>query len=583
MKNENKKYKLTKETINVLFGHTLYRIKATKTFTAADGSVIKKGQKGGFIEKEENLSHEDRCWIFDNAKVYGNAKVIGSGYLHDNAQAFDNAIIEGRLYDNAKAYGNAKVMGNKVMDNNFFNTVGELHDNTKVFDNANVSGRFFNNVKVYGDAHVLGSHISDDSIIYGNAVVKNSVINNKCVIKDYAQINKSEILDNATICGAAKIFLSSIHDNCIIKDKSIVIESTIKDDVVISENANINTSDISNCAEISGKACIKYSIIKDNVKISDRAHVENATCNNNVVINKDAVVRVINNDLLNKINETSPFSSNYNVEKKMIEDLRNLVIIEDDAVITDSVKINVNVNIKGTTIICGNVDFNSCKELTGYFPRTINSNDKISSNEDMIKLSIKKYELTNDTIELEGCILSRIRALRDFGDIKAGELGGYIEKEENLSHDGNCWVKDNAKVYNFAKVLDDAEVKGNAILKYGAVVCNNACIKDDAILNGMSIVSDGAIIGGDTKVGYNAKISGYVSIVDVIEIDNVNICSYNDLMVYKINHPPKLSEDFIKSHMCTRANAIDWNIINKNTKENNFKKNTNISTDDIER
>ncbi|MBB4077294.1 hypothetical protein GGR08_001625, partial [Bartonella fuyuanensis] len=31
------------------------------------------------------------------------------------------------------------------------------------------------------------------------------------------------------------------------------------------------------------------------------------------------------------------------------------------------------------------------------------------------------------------------QALKDFDDIKAGDLGGFIEKEVNLSHDGNCW------------------------------------------------------------------------------------------------------------------------------------------------
>lgn len=45
----------------------------------------------------------------------------------------------------------------------------------------------------------------------------------------------------------------------------------------------------------------------------------------------------------------------------------------------------------------------------------------------------KKYELIDETQEWNGRILHRIRALADFGDVKAGELGGWIEKEENLS------------------------------------------------------------------------------------------------------------------------------------------------------
>ena len=51
----------------------------------------------------------------------------------------------------------------------------------------------------------------------------------------------------------------------------------------------------------------------------------------------------------------------------------------------------------------------------------------------------KKYELTDETIDVDGHILHRIKAIRDFDNVKVGELGGYIEKESNLSHNGK-WV-----------------------------------------------------------------------------------------------------------------------------------------------
>ena len=47
---------------------------------------------------------------------------------------------------------------------------------------------------------------------------------------------------------------------------------------------------------------------------------------------------------------------------------------------------------------------------------------------------MKKFELTTDRIEENGTALYRIKALIDFGDVKASDLGGYVEKEENLSH-----------------------------------------------------------------------------------------------------------------------------------------------------
>ena len=75
----------------------------------------------------------------------------------------------------------------------------------------------------------------------------------------------------------------------------------------------------------------------------------------------------------------------------------------------------------------------------------------------------KKYELLlEDKIEYKRKTLYRIRALRDFSNVKAGDIGGYIESEKNLSHNGNCWIYDNAWVFGDAKVYDNARVYGSA-------------------------------------------------------------------------------------------------------------------------
>lgn len=71
---------------------------------------------------------------------------------------------------------------------------------------------------------------------------------------------------------------------------------------------------------------------------------------------------------------------------------------------------------------------------------------------------MKKYELTDEKIELFGRKLFRIKALKSFGNVKKGELGGYVEKEENLDQTGNAWVGGNAEVHGNAEVRDDAEV-----------------------------------------------------------------------------------------------------------------------------
>lgn len=75
---------------------------------------------------------------------------------------------------------------------------------------------------------------------------------------------------------------------------------------------------------------------------------------------------------------------------------------------------------------------------------------------------MKKYELTAEFIEKWGKKLFRIKALISFGSVEAGELGGYVEKEDNLAQNGNAWVCGNAEVYGNAWVCGNARVCGNA-------------------------------------------------------------------------------------------------------------------------
>lgn len=75
---------------------------------------------------------------------------------------------------------------------------------------------------------------------------------------------------------------------------------------------------------------------------------------------------------------------------------------------------------------------------------------------------MQKYKFTGETKEVYGCTLHQIVCVTAFASVAAGEVGGYIEKEVNLSQDGNAWVFGNAEVFG------DAEVCGDAILRRGS-------------------------------------------------------------------------------------------------------------------
>ena len=91
-----------------------------------------------------------------------------------------------------------------------------------------------------------------------------------------------------------------------------------------------------------------------------------------------------------------------------------------------------------------------------------------------------KYELTDETIDVSGTTLHRIKALKDFGNVKKGELGGYVESEYNLSQIGNCWVYGNARVCGDAELCGNAKVCGNARVCGNAEVCGNAKVCGNA-------------------------------------------------------------------------------------------------------
>ena len=131
---------------------------------------------------------------------------------------------------------------------------------------------------------------------------------------------------------------------------------------------------------------------------------------------------------------------------------------------------------------------------------------------------MKKYEVVY--CEGDGHY-HRIRALRDIGaDVKAGDIGGRISRQLNLSQKGECWIYDdavagdNSRVYENAELRKNAFVGGNAKIRGtalvtdlgavtgSAVVCGNAVVKDRGVAKGNSCLYGHAIVEGRTVCSY---------------------------------------------------------------------------------
>lgn len=133
-----------------------------------------------------------------------------------------------------------------------------------------------------------------------------------------------------------------------------------------------------------------------------------------------------------------------------------------------------------------------------------------------------KYRLTGETKLWFDRTLYRIRALIDIQKhgVKKGDLGGWVETEENLSQDGAAWIGGLASVYDAAQVCDGALVSGSALVYEaarisglaqvcdGAQVSGAAVVRETARVSGAALVSGSAVVSGSARVGGKAVVSG---------------------------------------------------------------------------
>ena len=114
----------------------------------------------------------------------------------------------------------------------------------------------------------------------------------------------------------------------------------------------------------------------------------------------------------------------------------------------------------------------------------------------------QKYELTARSCEVDGRTLRQIRALRDVAGVGRGDFGGWLESEDNLSQEGDCWVGDAARVYA------EARVTGCAVVDGAARVVDRARVEGFAWVTGAAVVSGEALVVGSAFVEAAGRVSG---------------------------------------------------------------------------
>jgi uncharacterized protein with PIN domain len=183
-------------------------------------------------------------------------------------------------------------------------------------------------------------------------------------------------------------------------------------------------------------------------------------------------------------------------------------------------------------------------------------------------VSKRKYEFTGHTIKRDNKVLKQIKRISD------GLIGGYIESEANLSHEGDCFVygnarvfgqalvfgnarvSENARVYGQALVFENARVSGRALVYgdarvYGqALVFGNALVYGDAQVYGDAWVSENAWVYGQALVFENARVSGRALVYGDAQVSgralvSVGTLNKTPIHISGLKHPITISDTHI--------------------------------------
>ena len=137
---------------------------------------IRSGDLGGWLEKEENLSHEGDCVVLEEAMVYQDARIYGKAVVYQKARIYGSATIhenacvfgEARIYEHAKVSGSAE-----VWDRSNIHGESYISGTARVYEKADVSGSTY----IYGTARIHGrAHISGKAHIFGSAEVRDNAL-----------------------------------------------------------------------------------------------------------------------------------------------------------------------------------------------------------------------------------------------------------------------------------------------------------------------------------------------------------------------------------------------------------------------
>lgn len=117
----------------------------------------------------------------------------------------------------------------------------------------------------------------------------------------------------------------------------------------------------------------------------------------------------------------------------------------------------------------------------------------------------RKYKIT-DIVHSAYPKLHRIQALRDINEeVKKGDLGGFVQREWNLSQSGTSWIYEDAICEDLARVQENASLRHHAKASGKSFLAGKTEAMDDSQIRGYAYVKDAqlkdrAIVCGEAVV-----------------------------------------------------------------------------------
>lgn len=172
-------------------GRKVYRIQALKDF-----NDVKKGEKGGYIESEDNLSFKegDVSWVYDDSVVYGKSTVTDNSFVDKNAIVKDSRIEKGSRVSHGAQVEHTRVTASEIQDaNTFYANIRE----SKVVHECVVKNTRIENSSVENGSEIYNSKMKNSRLVNDARVTRGADLQNRQV--DGEVINGQEEKNKLTL------------------------------------------------------------------------------------------------------------------------------------------------------------------------------------------------------------------------------------------------------------------------------------------------------------------------------------------------------------------------------------------------